>query len=109
VTTRSKQLAHHVVSSTAVTTLYTAPGGYRAILKSYAAINLTGGALTFALWVTSGDDGQDYFIDRQPSLAAAAMVYQERWVVLEPGDVLKVQGTATPFPVIVSGAELLLP
>lgn len=109
-TTRSKLLAHLEVTVNSVyTTLYTAPSDVVALVKDfrfyvssgagavYCVHEVAGTPITFAKILTPTTDAT-YFID-------------EPWVVLEPGDKLRVYQTKTgggnsTVDYVVSGAEL---
>jgi hypothetical protein len=108
VTVRTNNLVHAVGIGPASTPVYTTPAGFRTLVKDGSFRVQSGGPTDLTFFVNRGGVGVTVFY--AGGLATGAFVsFSGRQVVLEPGDVLEVNGSSGTFSVSVSGAELELP
>jgi hypothetical protein len=108
VTVRTNNLAHLVGIGPASAVVYTTPAGLRTLVKDGSFRVQSGGPTDLTVFVSRGGVGVTVFY--AAGLATGAFVsFSGRSVVLEPGDLLEVNGSSGTFSVSVSGAELALP
>lgn len=106
---RTKQLAGGQVSSTAnaVTTIYTCSPDETTIIKSVVFRCRVAGPASFSVRINNGDPVGDLNIYRRVGLVLDDSVLWEPWIVLQPGDEVKVSSTvASAFVYLFSGTEL---
>ena len=101
---RSKELGSVALTSGSLTAIYTVPAGKTAIIKEWVAY--AAGTMTALLKVTRG--GTTLTVGRGSITSTVPYIDKERFLVLEPGDVLSAQrsGGTDTVDVWVSGAEL---
>lgn len=105
---RSQQLGANVAVVSRVL-LYTVPTGKRTIVKSLLAQNLASAAIRVVFDFAAGSTIYGYFcMHPAAALSSGETVYQDTWIVLEPGDTIHATGASTGAAVVVSGAELTL-
>ncbi len=105
---RSKRLAAGTASAIGFTVLYTCPASTIAIVKSMAARNRGGAALTFYAGVQALGSGVQVDFHTFNALAASASDYFAVYIALNPTDTLflALNGAGT-IDYWVSGVELL--
>ena len=101
---RSLQLGG-VKATTALTTVYTCPAAKTAVVKESSVGKGATGALVCQVTVLGGAVAWLVGVFSLPNLGAQN-VHAERWLVLEPGDVLRAITDGLTADVWVSGAEL---
>jgi len=103
---RTKQLAAGRVTTTTAVGVYTTPDGETTILKSVAVQNLNTGTATVLILLATVPGIGVSTLARIP-LAALESVYLDRWIVLQPAQVLQLQLTvAVGVNFWLSGTEL---
>lgn len=89
--------------------LYTVPTGKRTIVKSLLVQNNASATIRVIIDFTSGSTTYGYFCMHPAANASAGeTVYQDTWIVLEPGDTIHAAAASTGAAVVISGAELTL-
>lgn len=104
---RSKRLYAGSPTGGVLTTLYTAPAGYRAIVKTIMCKSAQGAAQNQVFQiVTAGGTGAPFSLYTAATGTNGDTINYQCWLVLMPGDQLKVTlGTASGW-LSVHGAEL---
>jgi hypothetical protein len=103
----STQLGHVLDTGSGISTLYTVPAAKRTILKSIVAQNYNAAAnvLTVSVWSGSTELFQwAYYLAANPGNGDSVLSLP--WVVLNTGQLLKVQTLHASLTVVASGAEL---
>ena len=101
-TTRSARLAVGTSTTSAVVTVYTCPTGKTAIVKD---VRLYAGASVGRAVVLVQQGSTDVSIIDE-ALAATGISQRQGFIVLEPGDTIRVYSSTNTFNYWVSGAEL---
>lgn len=92
---------------TGVTTLYTTPSGETTIVKSLAFKGRIASVYNATLSIQLAGGGGTYAIMRWTAVPVAESRYEDVWIVLHPGDLLRWQvSVASAVELAVSGAEL---
>lgn len=108
-TVASAQLGSAAALGTSLSTIYTCPSGKRTIVKSLVVFNgasstnvvtweLLAGATLLSTWNTH----------LATTGAAGDSVYEQPWIVMNAGDVLKAIASASGVRLVVSGTQLTL-
>lgn len=101
---RTKKLAAGQLSTlNAFVTVFTCPAGRTAIVKDLRSAN-TGPAQTLIIWAASSGPSQTRLISQTVDVGSPA--FAQVYVVLEPGDELRLIGTAGSVTYHVSGSLL---
>jgi hypothetical protein len=108
-TVRTNQLAAVELSNSTLTTIYTTPAGTRTIVKTIQVRNTTGSgvAVTFQVW-ESGSRKSYFVVWLGAFNASGDNAFLEPWLVLEPGQQLRVSAGSGGAVILASGAELVL-
>lgn len=105
----SKQLGLSASIPTTGATIYTVPAGHRTIVKSIQLQNNHTAAqrIVVSVWV-AGVNSFAFAVTPGATASATESMLLLPWIVLEAGQVLKIQPLLGTCQAIVSGAELLL-
>lgn len=108
-TVRSKQLGINGSIGTGGNNIYTAPTGYRAIVKSIwlESNHSATQRIVVSIW-NSGSQIWAAAVTLGASASATESMLLTPWVVLMPGDTLNIKPLLGSCQAVVSGAELLI-
>lgn len=105
----SQQLGGGSFTTGSYHTVYTVPAGKRTILKSMWLRNTFSGANIAKLNLHTGAFGDVYmYTNLVTSGSSGDTALIPLWVVLLPGDIIKIQPTQSSVEAILSGTELTL-
>lgn len=108
-TVYSTQLGAGAFAAGSYSTVYTVPTGKRTILKSMWLRNTFNGANIAKVNLSTVAHGNVYFYTNLATSGAAGdTALIPLWVVLNVGDIIKIEPTQSNVEAIFSGAELIL-
>jgi hypothetical protein len=106
-TVRSIQLGAGQRTTTAITTLYTVPAGFRTIIKSIVLLNTNAAANNIILTIEiSGSTIAAMTFHCAATGSVGDTITQELWIVVNAGELVRIQSTQQPYYYVVSGAQL---